>query len=385
MLLGAVYVLLLQPNGQVAFQQKISDSQGGFGGALSDFAVFGSSIAALGDVNGDGFRDLAVGAPTDSVNGVTQGALYILALGQFGNVLSHTKISGGLAGFVGPLSSTELFGSACVAIGDIDNNGFVDLAVGGEGGDDGCVNCGSVWILQMGANQTVIGAGKLSNLKFLGNTLFSGMENFGSALALGGDYNGDGKPDLLVGANGDEDGQQAIPVFSSDNGAVWILDYQKAAGLPLISLSQVTVYGSGVNPVDSMSVASGTAKIGTTLQLALDNPVGTQSAGSFGLVYLSKAPAAGYPAGILAPGLGMQGLGANGEVLLSLAAVDLFAQPLMGTPFGGAGVPSLVNLNLPLNPSLAGTSVFAQGLIVDPSGTGVALGLTDAVRLDIGM
>ena len=81
----------------------------------------------------------------------------------------------------------------------------------------------------------------------------------------------------------------------------------------------------------------------------------------------------------------MQGLGANGEVLLSLAAVDLFAQPLMGTPFGGAGVPSLVNLNLPLNPSLAGTSVFAQGLIVDPSGTGVALGLTDAVRLDIGM
>ena len=200
MLLGAVYVLLLQPNGQVAFQQKISDSQGGFGGALSDFAVFGSSIAALGDVNGDGFRDLAVGAPTDSVNGVTQGALYILALGQFGNVLSHTKISGGLAGFVGPLSSTELFGSACVAIGDIDNNGFVDLAVGGEGGDDGCVNCGSVWILQMGANQTVIGAGKLSNLKFLGNTLFSGMENFGSALALGGDYNGDGKPDLIVTA-----------------------------------------------------------------------------------------------------------------------------------------------------------------------------------------
>ena len=384
-LLGAAYVLLLLPDGTVAYQQKISESQGGFGGVLQDFSVFGSSIAALGDIDGDGFGDLAIGAPTDSVGGVTQGSLYILKLGQLGNVLSYSRISAGLAGFVGPVSSTELFGSACVALGDIDNNGFVDLAVGGEGGDDGCVNCGSVWILQMGANETVIGAGKFSNLKFLGKTLFSGMENFGSALALGGDYNGDGKPDLLVGANGDEDGQQAIPVFSSDNGAVWMLDYQKAPGLPLTYVSQVTQYGSGVNPADSLTVASGNAVIGTTLQLALDNPLGTQSAGAMGYLYLSKAPAAGYPAGVLLPGFGMQGLGAMGELLLSVAPGELFAQPVIGTPFGGAGNPSLVNLNVPLNPSLAGTTIFAQGVLVDPSASGVTIGLTEAVRLDIGM
>ncbi|MDB5388337.1 MAG: hemagglutinin/hemolysin-related protein, partial [Planctomycetaceae bacterium] len=75
---GAVHVLLLNSNGTVKSDLKIASSTNG-GPALNNGDSFGSSLASLGDVNGDGVVDLAVGAPGTDSFGTNQGAVRLLS------------------------------------------------------------------------------------------------------------------------------------------------------------------------------------------------------------------------------------------------------------------------------------------------------------------
>lgn len=62
---GAIYALPLHTNGTVRSEQKISSTVGGLVGPLDDFDNFGTSVACVGDLNGDGFGDIVVGARLD--------------------------------------------------------------------------------------------------------------------------------------------------------------------------------------------------------------------------------------------------------------------------------------------------------------------------------
>ncbi|MCZ6612923.1 MAG: hypothetical protein O6941_09835, partial [Planctomycetota bacterium] len=85
-LTGAAVVLLFSAGSAVAqpgwilSHQKISDTQGGFDGILDSGDNFGSSVASLGDLDGDGVGDLAVGAQGDGDGGNNHGAVWILFL-----------------------------------------------------------------------------------------------------------------------------------------------------------------------------------------------------------------------------------------------------------------------------------------------------------------
>ncbi|MBI1312828.1 hypothetical protein GC176_16180 [bacterium] len=199
---GVVYVLFLNADGTVKNSTEIASSTNG-GPALSNGDLFGSSVANVGDLNGDGVVDLAVGAR--SLGG--PGAVHVLFLNADGTVKSSTKIASGMSG--GPtLGSYDSFGSAVANVGDLDGDGLTDLAVGAYGDDTGGgMNSrrGAVYVLFLNADGTVKGSTKIASGTNGGPTLSDG-DLFGTSAAGVGDLNGDGVPDLAVGAKRDRTG-----------------------------------------------------------------------------------------------------------------------------------------------------------------------------------
>jgi|GEM_PF-4089127 len=90
-LLLTMVTLTAAQNGTVNSHQKISDTEGNFIGVLDDSDIFGSSVAALGDLDGDGVSDLAAGAQFDDDGGSARGAVWVLFLNDDGTVKSHQK------------------------------------------------------------------------------------------------------------------------------------------------------------------------------------------------------------------------------------------------------------------------------------------------------
>ena len=146
---GALWVLFLNAEGRVREQQKIADGEGGFSGDLANDDRFGSAVARIGDINRDGIADLAVGAPNDDDGSGNAGAVWIVFLEADGRVDGWQKVSEQSGGFGGDLSAGDRFGAALTGIGDLDNDGIVDLAVGAPGDDDGGDDQGALWILFM--------------------------------------------------------------------------------------------------------------------------------------------------------------------------------------------------------------------------------------------
>ena len=213
---GAVWVLLLNPDGTVKSHQKISDTQGGFTGILDDLDWFGSSVASLGDLDGDGVGDLAVGVRRDDDGGDLRGAVWLLFLNPDGTVKSHQKVSDTQGGFGGTLDNGDEFGASVAALGDLDGDGVGDLAVGAWGDDDGGSGQGAVWVLFLNTNGTVKSHQKISETQGGFTGILDDGDLFGASVASLGDLDGDGVGDLAVGANNDDDGGRS-------RGAVWTL------------------------------------------------------------------------------------------------------------------------------------------------------------------
>ncbi len=192
--------------GEVLDQQKISDSNGGFDGEIPDFYEFGHSLAAIGDLDGDGVTDLAVGSRewTDLGYAVGDfdgsGAVWILFMDTDGTVRDEVKIARDTGGFDGELDAFDFFGTSIAFLGDVDGDGIGDLAVGAAGDDDGANRAGAVWILFMNTDGTVDGHAKISNTSGGWPDPLGNSNEFGRAVAGLGDFDDDGVPDLVVTA-----------------------------------------------------------------------------------------------------------------------------------------------------------------------------------------
>lgn len=228
---GAVWILFLDTDGTVLFNQKISDSIISLIDILEDNDQFGGAIANIGDLNNDLIPEIAVGARLSDDGGGDRGAVWILFMAADGTVTAGQKISDTDGDFAGTLQDGDRFGSSIAGIGDLDGDGIEDIAVGAIGDDDGGTDRGAVWILFMNADGTVRFEQKLSetNGEFGGG--LNDNDHFGSALAGIGDYNGDGIVDIAAGAEQDNDG-------GSNRGAVWIL-FMDSNG-ELISKSKIS-------------------------------------------------------------------------------------------------------------------------------------------------
>jgi hypothetical protein len=213
---GAVWVLFLNSDGSVDIARKITGNSGGFAGGLDNDDQFGSALAGLGDLNGDGFADLAVGAPFDDDGGDDRGAVWILFMAADGSVAGRAKLSDRQGSFTGDLNDGDHFGSAVARLGDLDGDGIVDLAVGADTANLDGIRTGVVWILFMNADGTARAVRRIGDGEGGFKDSLNADDRFGSAVAGIGDLDGDGIPDLAVGAAQNDSG-------GTDRGAIWIL------------------------------------------------------------------------------------------------------------------------------------------------------------------
>jgi len=192
---------------------------------------FGSSVANIGDLDGDGIPDIAVGASNDnSASPTTIGRIYIIFLQKDGTV----KKVLGVPQFVSwAIPGAQNFGISVTNIGDIDGDGVTDIAVGANGDptNGGIKLAGSVYIclLKTNGNYKTSFNIKAEQMPGFVNTVAQAPIQFGKRVALIGDVNGDGVPDIIVGADQDKSTTNVA------TGSAFICFLQKAAG-PTISL-----------------------------------------------------------------------------------------------------------------------------------------------------
>src|SRR5690606_6720450 len=136
-------------NYDVALYEKIGYEIGGFGDGLDNEDWFGYSVEGIGDINGDGINDVAISAIKDDDGGFNHGAVYILFLNLEGSVDSYQKISDTEGGFDGQLDEWDIFGTSLSYLGDMNNDGLIELGVGAEYDGDGGYWHGAAWILSL--------------------------------------------------------------------------------------------------------------------------------------------------------------------------------------------------------------------------------------------
>ena len=213
---GAVHILFMDENGGLAKATETIDGTTTNGPTLGNNYWFGGSVANIGDFDGNGVDDLAVGANLCCGGTEDKGALYILFMDEDpGNGLTKATVVIDDTTTNGPtLSDDDRFGNAVANMGDIDGNGVNDLAVGARQDDEGGSTSGAVHILFMNSDGSVEETIEINSSTDKGPTLSAG-DAFGTGLAHIGDLNGDGVNDLVVGAdthdgNGGADAKRGI-------------------------------------------------------------------------------------------------------------------------------------------------------------------------------
>ncbi len=174
-----------------------------------DHAFFGTSVAAAGDVDNDGYRDFIVGAPGwDGVAGANVGRVVLYRGGPFGPVPTPLwEVEGDVpeAGF----------GRAGGGAVDVDNDGYEDLLVGAPWAHAALEDSGEVFLY-------LAPDGVPADIASWSFSMDFPDDELGFSVASDGDVNGDGFDDFAVGAPG--------PVLASGEGGAILVFHGSASG-----------------------------------------------------------------------------------------------------------------------------------------------------------
>jgi FG-GAP repeat len=150
-------------------------------------AHYGKSVASAGDVNGDGFCDVIIGAP-DYDQGFTDNGKAYVYYGAF------TGLSTSAAWTFTGTKANAYFGCSVACTGDVNADAFSDVIIGSYGYTPAATAMGRVQVFQGSA------AGLNASANFTVDGTQTGSQ-LGFSVSSAGDVNGDGYSDILVGAN----------------------------------------------------------------------------------------------------------------------------------------------------------------------------------------
>ncbi|WP_211237791.1 integrin alpha, partial [Dyadobacter alkalitolerans] len=180
-------------------------------------AWIGYAVSSAGDINGDGYSDLLVGAPMFDKGHTNEGAVFIYHGSASGPVPNPALILEGN-------QNEAQYGYSVSTAGDVNKDGYSDIVIGARYYDKGQTNEGAAFVYHGSANGILVNATVLQSNQ--------ADASFGKSVSLAGDVNADGYSDLLIGAPSFENGGQA------DEGAAFI--FQGSA--------------NGINPIAAITL-----------------------------------------------------------------------------------------------------------------------------------
>jgi len=191
-----------------ANESILSDLDGNNGFRITGEAAgdtLGASVSLAGDVNGDGFEDIIVGAKSNSAGGNEAGAAYVVfgAAGGFSASVDASSLAAGVGGFriTGEFSG-DYAGAAVGAAGDVNGDGIDDFIVGATNAGANGYNGAAFVVFGTNGNPGGVDLGNLDGTNGFRLTGENGDDYAGFSVSSAGDFNGDGIGDLLIGAPG---------------------------------------------------------------------------------------------------------------------------------------------------------------------------------------
>ena len=164
----------------------------------------GYSVDNAGDVNGDGFDDVIIGARSAGINGEGSGAAYVVfgKASGFDATLNLSSLDGSNGFRLEGVAAGEQAGRSVSTAGDFNGDGFDDVIVGSYAADANGIDSGSAYVV-FGKASGFSASLNLSNLNSTDGFSLSGLaagNSLGKAVSSVGDINNDGFDDLIVGA-----------------------------------------------------------------------------------------------------------------------------------------------------------------------------------------
>ncbi|MCC5639943.1 tandem-95 repeat protein, partial [Nostoc sp. CHAB 5844] len=357
---------------------NLSSVNGSYGFVINGINAFdgsGESVSSAGDINGDGFDDLIIGATRADPNGMRDAGESYVVFGSDSRFVPNLNLSSldGSNGFViNGIDEYDNSGRSVSGAGDINGDGIDDLIIGAS----------NTYPTYVGESYVVFGSISgfsaslnLSSLNGSNGFVINGVDvrdSLGSSVSGAGDINGDGIDDIIIGAisadpNGESRSGSSYVVFGSSSGF--------SANLNLSSLNGSN--GFVINGVDAGDFSGGSVSgAGDVNGDGIDDiiigaisadPNGQEFAGESYVVFGSRS---GFSANLNLSSLN----GSNGFVINGVGAGDGSGNSVSNTgDINGDGIDDIIIGAISADPN--GESRSGSSYVVFGSSSGFSANL----------
>lgn len=293
----------------------LSAGQGAYLAGVTVGDLTGRSVAGIGDINGDGISDLAIGAPSADIGGVTDlGGVYVV-FGSTGGAVPALSALDGSNGFLIQGATNVSTGYTVCSVGDVNADGLADMAISAPGENSAS---GAAYIVygRVGGFSASLDLADLDGSDGFRIGGFDGTD-FGFSVSRAGDINGDGIDDMIFGAllgspPGRANAGESYVVFGKAGGFGANFDLSVLDGS-----NGFVIYGATAGDVSGFSTCvigdvNGDGFADMAVGAPASDPNGLSNAGGVFIIY---GAAGGLPAGIdLAALNGSDGSRIDGQI-----------------------------------------------------------------------